>query len=130
MPVRVTIEDGFLWTIFSGDITAADLVAAGDGLEVVEAEPGPAVDRITDLRDVTSMQITFHEIMGLASRRIRRELPNDVRSAIVAPDAVVRSAAEVFLLLNRNPRITLQIFDDMEGAQSWLHAARTEPEAG
>lgn len=122
MSGRVEIRDGLMWTIFEGVVTAADLEEAGDAAEGLDEESS-ALDRMSDLRTVTGIELTYLDIMAYASRRMRQELPRPVRSAIVVEDAAVRSAAEVFLLLNRNPHITLQIFDTMEGALDWVRPA-------
>lgn len=130
MSVEVGVENGILRVVFRGAMTVSDFDVLGPELEAVEATAARVPHRITDLRPVTRMEVTYRDVMGLAARRLNRTLPNDVRSAIVTGDAAVRSAAQVFEVFNRNPRITVRLFDDMDAAERWIAGSAGSPAAG
>jgi hypothetical protein len=51
-------------------------------------------------------------------------LPNPVKIAWVALNAEVRRMGELFRELNRNPSITIDVFDRRAAAERWLKAHR------
>lgn len=58
-----------------------------------------------------------------ALRRQDITLPNPVRIAWVATTAELRRMGELFVELNRNPKIEIVVFESRAAAKAWLRAA-------
>src|SRR5580704_15917692 len=84
MAISFEFKDGLFWIRFSGLVSNNDLMAILAAFEAVEDQQAVTPHRITDLSDVTEMQIGFDDVLTLASQRRVKRFPNSFKSAIVA----------------------------------------------
>lgn len=92
----------------------------------LEAERDQAPDRITDISTVTSMETGYEQMLPMARKRSKHELPNPLRNALIAVTPMQFGMARMFQSLNTNPKIELRIVGTMDEALAWL-AGRPEP---
>lgn len=120
MPYVISSEGGILYITFSGIVGEDDL--GGMTVSVMEFESNCVVipPRITDLTNVSQVDLDFSSILDLAKRRMAMTLPNAIKSAIVVSRADHMGFARMFQTVNRHPKITIRIFPDMDGAREWL----------
>jgi hypothetical protein len=104
----------------SGSVSINDLMEIQAAFEGVENQQAVTPHRITDLSDVTEMQIGFDDVLTLASQRRAKHFPNSFKSAIVAVNESQTGFARMFQTLNNNPQITVRIFPGMPGALEWI----------
>ncbi len=122
MPYRVAFDAPFVRVWFTGVLTAGDLHAVNAVLSGHEREVGRVPDRLVDMSGMTATGPTFHLAILAARVRAIQRFPNDFRSALVSPKVDVAGFAHIFRNLNRNPQITLKVFDRVDDAEEWLNA--------
>lgn len=120
MPIQFKEEQAFIRLVFSGRITALDLLGALARLYAMELLRKHVPDRLTDLTGVTASDIRAEDIQAAANLRRKHRFPNRFRSAIVADKPALFGYARMFQILNDHPDITIQIFTDMAAAEAWL----------
>jgi hypothetical protein len=113
--------DGDLLRIRLHDtITPRDLRELADAVLEAEARSLPMPDRVTDMTEVTNVEVGFVDFLAFAERRLGMELPNPIKSAIVVASRVQLGIARMFQTLNDHPQVTVEIFHDLGEALSWL----------
>lgn len=120
MPYRVSLDPPFVRVWFFGVLTARDLHAVAEEVGAYERRLGTVPDRLVDMSEMTATGATFQLAILAARVRAAQHFPNDFRSALVSPKVEVAGFAHIFRNLNRNPRITLKVFERVEDAESWL----------
>ncbi len=120
MPIKITEENDYLHLAFSVVVTAAELHEAGAATWAIERDLTVVPPRITDLTEVTNLDLDFNAIWRLAEDRKKKPFPNSFKSAIVAPKDHLLGFARMFQTLNDHPQITIRIFPDLPSARAWI----------
>ena len=120
MPFRIEQSYGFVLVTLSGALTAEDLRVVSTRLSALEDSLPECPPRLTDLRTVEGMGVSFTDVLDLAAARRARSFPNLFRSALVVGTEVQRGYARMFQTLNDHPMVRIQIFEDRESAERWL----------
>jgi hypothetical protein len=120
MAFDLKIENGIVEVTFHGTFTSKDLERLADEAERIEAEFEVTPDRIVDLSQSEGMDLDYTVMEVFADRRRRAPLKNKVKSAIVASRPMQYGFALMFLSINDNPKIKLQIFTERSRALWWL----------
>lgn len=120
MPVTYELKDGLFWIHFSGILDREEFAALFEVFEKEEGNMEVIPHRLSDLTELSAMNINFEDILNLARTRRAIHFPNNFKSAIVAANEVQLGFARMFQTLNTNPQIEIQIFDDAESALKWL----------
>jgi hypothetical protein len=126
MPFRIEHSDGFVLVTLSGALTAEDLRAVSAQLAALEDSLPECPPRLTDLRTVEGVGVSFTDVLDLAAARRARSFPNSFRSALVVAREVQKGYARMFQTLNDHPMVQIRIFDDRESAEAWLRQPITE----
>ncbi|AHG87950.1 hypothetical protein J421_0413 [Gemmatirosa kalamazoonensis] len=109
--IRIRIHD---------TITPRDLRALADAVLEAEARVLPMPNRLTDMTDVTGVEVGFAEFLAFTERRLGMVLPNPIKSALVVASRVQLGIARMFQTLNDHPQVTVEIFHELGDALSWL----------
>lgn len=120
MPVKIREENDCLHLTFSVVVTVAELHEAGAATWALERDRPVVPPRITDLTEVTDLDLDFNAVLRLAEDRKSRPFPNSFKSAIVAPKDHLLGFARMFQTLNDHPQITIRIFRDLPSARAWI----------
>jgi hypothetical protein len=120
MPYRVSLDEPYFRIWFFGVVTGGDLRAAFEELRAKEDELGRVPDRLVDMSEMVATGTTFNLAILAARARGIEHFPNAFRSALVSPMVEVAGFARIFRNLNRNPQITLQVFERVDAAEAWL----------
>ena len=128
MPYRVSLDTPYVRVWLFGVLTGRDLHGVGDELRAHEREIARVPDRLVDMSGMVATGPTFDLVMIAARVRAIQRFPNNFRSALVSPRTEVAGFARVFRILNRNPQITVRVFDNVAAAEAWL-AGEAEPTA-
>ena len=120
MPFQLLVDQSIIRIDFSGTISVDDLTALAAEVHELEASMPRVPDRLTDLSGAVARASTFELILGMSRRRAATQFRNPFRSAIVARTPEMVGFARMFKILNRNPQITIQIFDSVAAAEQWL----------
>ena len=120
MPYRVSLDSPYIRVWFFGVLTAGDLKSVANELGEYEKALGRVPDRLVDMSEMVATGATFQLAILAARARGVQKFPNDFRSALVSPRVEVAGFAHIFRNLNRNPQITLKVFEQVEDAESWL----------
>jgi len=123
MPHRISLDGPFIRVWFTGVLTGRDLRDVADQLRAHERELGHVPDRLVDMSDVATTGATFE--LAILAARVRgiQRFPNAFRSALVSPKVEVAGFARIFRALNRNPQITVEVFERVAEAEAWLAEA-------
>ena len=80
-------------------------------------------DRLLDLTQVTAVTLNSAAIRNYAdARRVAAADLTPFRTAIVAPDGLARSAADLYASLMKGSKISVGVFGDLATAAEWLDA--------
>lgn len=120
MSVEITVGPDLIRVIFAGMLTGKDLVYAASRADQIERDLNPVLNRLSDLTQVTEMQIAYPDVKVFAEHRRTLAFPNAFKSAIVVHTPVQMGMARMFQTLNDNPQIMIQIFEDETAALDWL----------
>ena len=118
MPYTLTIEPELVRVVFFGVMTAADLHAMARDVTAIERARVVPNNRLTDLSDVTDIQLTVdHLLASVHERRVQwRALP--LRSALVAPRTLSVGYGRMFQTLSEQAAV--ELFATREDAEVWL----------
>ena len=120
MAFHIAREPGLLRIIFFDDIHAKDLLSLADAIAAIEQEHTVALNRLTDLSQVSGPDLNYAAILAFVEHRRAQQLANRVKSAIVAPTPVHLGFARMFQILNDHPQIEVEVFATLEAAHTWL----------
>lgn len=120
MPYRVALDAPILRVWFTGVLSGANLRDVADELRAHERELGMVPDRLVDMSGMLATDTAFNLAILAARVRAVQRFPNSFRSALVAPAVAVAGFARIFRILNRNPQIEVQVFENAEAAERWL----------
>jgi len=120
MPYVISSEGGILYITFSGVVGEDDLGNMTASMIELESTCEVIPHRITDLTNVSHVDLDFSSILDLAKRRMAMILPNAIKSAIVVSRPDHMGFARMFQTVNRHPKITIRIFPEMDGARAWI----------
>jgi len=119
MPYQISVVDEVLRISLSGRLTGRDLDTTA-GYTARYERDSVVPHRITDMTDVTELEIGFPDIVALAETRRRLKFPNSFKSAIIAPRSEHYGYARMFQTLNDNPQISIGVFTDKAAAHQWI----------
>lgn len=120
MPYRVALDEPFVRVWFFGILSGANLRDVADELRSHEHALGMVPDRLVDMSEMVATDAVFNLAILAARVRAVQRFPNPFRSALVAPKVEVAGFARIFRVLNRNPQIEVQVFEEVEAAERWL----------
>lgn len=122
MPCRVALDGPFYRIWFTGVVTGTDLRDLAAQVHDHERELGRVPDRVVDMSDMLATSGSFN--LAILAARVRgvQRFPNAFRSALVAPRIEVAGFARIFRILNRNPQIQVEVFEQMDDAEAWLRS--------
>jgi hypothetical protein len=122
MPYRLAFDAPHFQVWLFGTLTGRDLREVADELRAHERELGMVPDRLVDMSDLVATDATFN--LAILAARVRgvQRFPNSFRSALVSPEVEVAGFARIFRALNRNPQITVEVFERVSDAERWLAA--------
>ncbi|HET9066204.1 MAG TPA: STAS/SEC14 domain-containing protein [Gemmatimonadales bacterium] len=122
MPSRIALDGPYFRVWLSGVVTGRDLHEVADQLRAHEHAHGVVPDRLVDMTEMEATGTTFNLVILAARVRAVQRFPNSFRSALVSPKMEVAGFARIFRVLNRNPQIEVQIFEQVETAEAWLRS--------
>ncbi len=115
---------GAIWRVnCSGTFTGDDLVRLADDADKVESGRASLPNRLTDLRGVTTVNLRFDDMQQFVRKRQAKIFPNDLKSAVIATDALHHGFARMFQTLLDHPQIAVRIFRNEPEALAWLSSA-------
>jgi hypothetical protein len=120
VPFQLTAETALFRLVFIDDITSRDLTSLAGAIAALERTRSVAPNRLTDLSQVVEPHLTYAAMLDFVACRKAQQLPNRVKSAIVAPQPVQYGFARMFQILNDHPLITIQIFPTLAEAEAWV----------
>lgn len=120
MPFEILEQDGYFQLRLFGVVVEEDLLRAGVLVQEIEARPGGAQNRITDLTSVDEIVIGFPEVLAAAQRRTAAPLVSHIKSAFIARQPIHVGYARMFQTLNENPNIELRVVETLEEALRWF----------
>lgn len=120
MPFELTTPGAVLFARVFGKFTAPELTNLADEAEIAEASQSRALDRITDLTAVESIEVGFREIFHFAMRRSSQRFSRDVKSAIIVRNPAQFGIAHMYESLNENPQIRVRIVTSVAEAEEWF----------
>jgi hypothetical protein len=119
MPFQIVNQGDLLRIQPSGAITRhclgfalGEVIAAEDAMETI-------LNRVTDLTQVESFDISFEALWSLVQLRRTTVFKNAFKSAIVAERGIEVGFARMFQMLNDNPQIEIEVFGTAEAALAW-----------
>ena len=71
-------------------------------MDEIEEKSLPVPNGITDIREVVDFELSFASMFPVADRRRRRILPNRIKSALIADQALQIGMERMFQTLNDN----------------------------
>lgn len=123
MAYHISIENNVLQIALTGRVTGSDLLRVVS--ETVNYERDPVVPhRVTDLTKITTLDVSFPDVMTIAEQRRVLRFQNSFKSAIIAQQELHLGYARMFQTLNDNPQIYIKIFADRQAADRWLQSAK------
>lgn len=120
MPFTVRLEGNIYWTTLVGVVTNADLLEIARSAAELEAKHDVVPHRLADLGTVDEWLIDFEGVEALVKERARRRFPNEIKTALIAPDAVRYGYARMFQTLMGHSQIHVAIFPTTADALHWL----------
>lgn len=127
LSVEIDIGLDLIRVTFAGVLTGGDLAYVASAGDDIEGGLDPVPNRLSDLTNVTEMQVAYPDVKGLADHRRVLRFPNAFKSAIVVRTPVQMGMARMFQTLNDSPQITIQIFEDEAAALDWLGSGSPRP---
>jgi hypothetical protein len=127
MPYKATLSDGLVHVQWLGVLEAGDLLQLTRDLAKFGATLGYAPNVLHTFSRMKRATIEPWSMLQHAFRRRDTQLPNPVRIAWVATTAEVRRMGELFVELNRNPKIEIAVFGTRAAARAWLRATPEAP---
>ena len=119
MPYEILIENNVVQIALIGRVTGRDLQRLMS--EAVHYESAPVVPhRVTDMSEITHLDVGFPDIMTIAEQRRTLKFPNSFKSAIIASRDLHMGYARMFQTLNDNPQIAIKIFAERKAADEWV----------
>jgi hypothetical protein len=126
MPFTYTIEGRLLHFHWSGTLTQTDIQAMGAAMPKLSQQVVGATGKMPDvLHDFEAVESCDFPPIAAYDQSLRRRnvpIPRPVKSAIIASQNGGRAMARLFQALNRNPNLTMEIFDSEAAARQWLAA--------
>jgi hypothetical protein len=122
MPYQIIEEPHFVRLIFTGDITPLDLVALDADMAVLARNRPVVMHTLADFSQVNHLAISYADMLTYTERRRAQQLPNTVKSAVVAPRPAQVGFARMYQTLNTNPQVEIQIFATLAEAEAWLRS--------
>jgi hypothetical protein len=122
MPVELTLADSYLLVRMHDIVTPADFVAYARDAEAIEAAQPQSLDRVTDLTEVTEIDVHYGDMLQLADRRKSRHYTRPVKSAIIAREPVQVGMARMFQTLGASSQIDVRLVGTLEEALEWLRS--------
>ncbi len=120
MAFAIQTDEPIVRIDLSGTLTNDNLLGLARDMLAYEGKLSVIPHRLTDVRAVTRLEITFNDIFRLAERRLAQKFPNVFKSAIIASDVVHYGFARMFQTLNDHPQISIANFSDSPQALRWL----------
>ena len=120
MAVEVRTDLPIIRVRISGVLSNEDFLALASEAQRIDPSEFAGRHRLTDISDVTKIEMTFQSLSSYADNRRRVQLPNPVKSAIVAPQVAHYGIARMFQTLTDNPMMVIAIFPDEDSALRWL----------
>jgi hypothetical protein len=120
VPFVIRSEGPIVEATLFGVFTNADLADLAAAARAIDAGEAPLRPRITDLRDVTKLDIDFVGVAGYVADRAKTPVPDRVQSAIIAPDLPHFGFARMYQSLSENPRLVVAIFPNEVEAREWV----------
>lgn len=130
MPYSHSIKEHYIHIQWHGELCNEDLRSIGAELPGISAKLGYAPNILHTFDEVTGGKIEPWSIFQHSLRREDTRLPNKAKSAAVAKTAKVHAITRLFMELNRNPNIVMEVFDDEEAAIRWLALPFAEEQRG
>ncbi len=130
MPVTLDLESIPLVTTFSGVVTFDESRRALEEIEAAERSGHLKTwDRISDARAVIDVHLDFSDVFHFGQRRTNMPIPVPFKSAFVVATQLGLGFARMFQSLNRNPQITIEVFETMDHARDWIAGKISGPPA-
>lgn len=124
MSFELTQQPGHFRLRVYGVVTAQDFAQAmPQVLEIERAHP-QGIDRLVDLRDVTSFSVQYADVSDFAGLRRQERLPRRVRSAIIAGRPVAVGFANMYATILNHPDVEVRVFQSEDEALAWLAEVR------
>jgi hypothetical protein len=124
MECAITLEGELLVIRLSGVIRDDDLAELLRQVSEAEARTPVTPNRLTDLTELTELNLTYAGMNDVTRLRTAMRFPNNFKSAIVGPRLTQFGFARMFQTLNDHPQIDIQVFRDMDSAREWLGCAK------
>jgi hypothetical protein len=118
MPYTLTVEPDLVRVVFSGALTAADLLAMAAELRAIERVRPVPHNRLTDLSQVTDFQLTVSDILAYVDERRGYWRAHPLRAALVAPSELSFGFARMFQTFSEQADV--ELFATVEAAVAWL----------
>ena len=126
MPYSLTVEPELVRVVFFGVMTAADLHAMANDVTAIERGRPVPHNRLTDLSQVSDVQLTFTDMLGYVAQRQKQWHAYPLRSALVAAMPVALGFAHMFETLSEQAQV--QVFATREAAEAWLLGGMNAPD--
>jgi hypothetical protein len=124
MDCEITFEGELLVIRLRGVIQDKDLLELLRLVGEAESRTPVTADRLTDLSELTDLQLSFAGMNETVRLRTAMRFPNSFKSAIVAPRQAQFGFARMFQTLNDHPQIDIMVFREMASAREWLGCPR------
>ena len=119
MAYDLWMEDGLLRIRLHDTLSPADLDGLAKAVIELEGRLPVIPPRVTEMVEVTEIEVGFREFLVFVGYRRGQVLPNAVRSALVVATNVQLGIARMFQTLNDHPQVTVRIFRDVDSALAW-----------
>ncbi len=127
MTIRLEHDKHIIRLVFSETVNLKEVNRILEELEPLEKQGElEYLDRISDLRTVTKIDLNFAHVYDIAQRRKSMVFPRHFKSAIVADTDLAVGFSRMFQTLNKHPHIDIQIFRTIEDAEDWTKAEHIE----
>jgi len=120
MPFRLHIQAPLVHIEWYGELVNADFTRFLTELPKIGRQLGYAPNLLHTFDEVTDAHLHYDEANAQAEHRSRIALPNKIRSATVANRPLIYGFTRMFITLNSNPDIEMQVFSSQEEAHAWL----------
>jgi hypothetical protein len=105
MPYTLTVEPELVRVVFFDVLTAADLHAMANEVTAIERVRAVPHNRLTDLSQVTDVQLTFTNLLAYVGQRQGQWRAYPLRSALVASTPVSIGFARMFQTLSEQAEV-------------------------
>lgn len=120
MSYQIIQEPAFFRVVFFDNMTRQDFQSLAGEVAALEDALPVAVNRLTDLSQVSGTEMTYADMLDYVARRKVQRLANSVKAAIVAPRPLQLGFARMFQILLEHPQIEVQVFATLVEAEAWL----------